>query len=147
MKALIQRVSRASVKNSRTGVIRSIGDGLVVLAGFAKNDTAASVCGTALKILNLRLFGDPGTPGSFSVSVEDKKYEILLVSQFTLYADTGRGRRPDFTRAAPGSDAEKLFDLLVNELSGHVGVKTGWFGSDQQVTIVNEGPVTVMVEK
>lgn len=144
MKALIQRVSSAEVviDGATAG---SIGQGLCVLAGIADGDCEEDIDYLASKMLNLRIFADDS--GKFNFSVQDIKGELLLVSQFTLLADTRKGRRPSFTRAAAPQEAERLFDLFVNKCR-YSGLKTetGRFQAMMQVHIVNEGPVTIMLD-
>lgn len=144
MKALIQRVSRASVSVGSEEVGR-IGRGLVVLIGVAGGDTERDAQYVIEKTVNLRIFAD--SQSKFNLSALDTKGELLLVSQFTLLADTRKGRRPSFDQAAPPAEAEKLFNYCV-ELARQSGLKvaTGRFQEHMQVEIHNDGPVTVMVD-
>ncbi len=144
MKALIQRVSRASVSVGSEEVGR-IGRGLVVLIGVAGGDTERDAQYVIEKTVNLRIFAD--AQSKFNLSALDTRGELLLVSQFTLLADTRKGRRPSFDQAAPPAEAEKLFNYCV-ELARQSGLKvaTGRFQEHMQVEIHNDGPVTVMVD-
>ncbi|MDD2251842.1 MAG: D-aminoacyl-tRNA deacylase [Dehalococcoidales bacterium] len=144
MKALIQRVSSASViiEGETTG---SIGHGLCVLAGIADGDCEEDIDYIANKILNLRIFADDSD--KFNFSVKDIRGELLLVSQFTLMADSRKGRRPSFTRAAPPREAEKLFELFTDKCrASGLKTQTGRFQAMMRVHIVNEGPVTIMLD-
>ena len=144
MKALLQRVSQASVSVAGEEVGR-IGQGLVVFLGVANGDTEKDAQYLVPKIINLRIFAD--AEEKFNLSALDIKGELLLVSQFTLLADTRKGRRPSFIDAAPPDRAEALFDYSV-ELAGATGLKvaTGRFQQYMQVEIHNDGPVTVMLD-
>lgn len=144
MKALLQRVTSASVSIDGEPV-GSIGRGLVVLVGVAVGDTEKDVDYLLQKTVNLRIFSDG--VGKFNLSALDIKGELLLVSQFTLLADTRRGRRPSFTGAAPPAQAEELFLLFVSKAHATgLRVATGRFGRHMQVAIINDGPVTVLLD-
>ena len=144
MRALIQRVTSGSV--TVEGVVRGqIGKGLVVLLGVTHTDDAKAAEYIASKCAELRIFEDD--QGKLNLSVEDIKGEILLVSQFTLYGSTRKGRRPSFDAAAPGSVAEPLYEEVARLLRARgLPVATGVFGALMQVEIHNDGPVTFMVE-
>ena len=144
MKALIQRVTSGSV--TVEGVVRGqIGKGLVVLLGVTHTDDAKAAEYIASKCAELRIFEDD--QGKLNLSVEDIKGEILLVSQFTLYGSTRKGRRPSFDAAAPGSVAEPLYEEVARLLRNRgIPVATGVFGALMQLEIHNDGPVTFMVE-
>ena len=144
MKALLQRVSRASVSVAGEEVGR-IAQGLVVFLGVAEGDTEKDAQYLIQKIINLRIFADEAE--KFNLSALDIGGELLLVSQFTLMADTRKGRRPSFIEAAPPEQAEKLFDYFVG-LARESGLKvaTGRFQQYMQVEIHNDGPVTVMLD-
>jgi D-tyrosyl-tRNA(Tyr) deacylase len=144
VKALLQRVSRAAVTVGGEEVGR-IGRGLVVLLGVANGDTERDAQYLMAKIVNLRIFTD--AQDKFNLSALDIGGEILLVSQFTLLADTRKGRRPSFDGAAPPALAEKLFDYCVGLVrESGLKVATGRFQQHMQVEIHNDGPVTVMLD-
>ena len=145
MRALIQRVSRADVRVDEQ-LVGVIGPGLVVLLGVRDGDTKSEADWLARKIPLLRIFAGEG--GKFDRSLAEIGGELLVISQFTLYGDTRRGLRPDFTAAARPETAEALYDHFVAGLR-HAGysVKTGVFGAMMAVELVNEGPVTVLVER
>ena len=144
MRALIQRVTSGSV--TVEGTVRGkIGKGLVILLGVTHSDDAKAAEYIASKCAELRIFEDD--QGKLNLSVEDIKGEILLVSQFTLYGSTRKGRRPSFDAAAPGSVAEPLYEEVARLLRARgLPVATGVFGALMQVEIHNDGPVTFMVE-
>lgn len=144
MKALLQRVSEASVSIAGEQVGR-INRGLVVFLGVADGDTERDAQYLMQKVINLRIFND--AEEKFNLSALDVNGELLLVSQFTLLADTRKGRRPSFIEAAPLAQAEELFDYSV-ELARASGLKvaTGRFQQYMQVEIHNDGPVTVMLD-
>ena len=144
MKALLQRVSKASVSVAGEEVGR-IGRGLVVFMGVAEGDTEKDAQYLMQKIINLRIFAD--SEQKFNLSALDVGGELLLVSQFTLLADTRKGRRPSFEGAARPDKAEELFNYAVR-LAGESGLKvaTGRFQQHMQVEILNDGPVTIMLD-
>jgi len=145
MRALVQRVSKASVTVDDR-VISQIGKGLVVLLGIGHSDGEEQVKFLAEKIANLRIFEDE--QGKTNLSILDVKGEAIIVSQFTLYADTRKGRRPSFIDAALPDVAEPLVDRFVESLRGHgVPSQTGKFGAHMLVEIHNDGPVTIWLEK
>jgi D-tyrosyl-tRNA(Tyr) deacylase len=144
MRAVIQRVNNASVtvKEQLVGQIKS---GLVVFLGITHDDTEEDAKYLAEKVCNLRIFEDDS--GKLNLSVLDKKGEILSVSQFTLYGDCRKGRRPSFTEAAHPEVAEKLYDKF-NQLLRDMGINvaTGVFQAYMQVKIINDGPVTILLD-
>jgi len=144
MKALVQRVSKASVRvNDR--VVGKIGPGLVVFLGVAQGDSKEDAIYLANKVVNLRIFADESS--KFSLSALDTRGDILIVSQFTLLADTRKGRRPDFTAAAPPDLAEELYEFFVEQVrSTGLKVATGLFQEHMLVEIHNDGPVTISLE-
>ena len=144
MRALLQRVVEASVEIDGNEVA-SIGPGLVVLLGVSAEDDEADAEYLVPKIANLRIFADDAN--RFNLSAHDAGAELLVVSQFTLYADTRRGRRPDFTAAAPPDLAERLYEHTV-ALFRETGltVATGRFQEYMQVRLQNDGPVTLMLD-
>jgi len=144
MKALVQRVSRASVRVNDK-VVGEIGSGLVVFLGVAKGDSREDATYLANKAANLRIFGDQVS--KFSLSALDTRGDILIVSQFTLLSDTRKGRRPDFTGAAPPDVAKELYEYFVDEVRGTgLRVETGLFQEHMVVEIHNDGPGTVSLE-
>ncbi len=123
----------------------SIGKGLVVLLGFGNNDTAAPIPKLARKLAELRIFEDAA--GKMNLSALEVQAELLVISQFTLYADCRRGRRPDFISALEPKQAEILYDSFVEELRcTGLKVRTGRFSAYMQVSLVNDGPVTIMLD-
>jgi len=145
MRALLQRVSRASVTVDDK-VISQIGKGLVVLLGVGHGDGQEQVTFLAEKIANLRIFEDD--QGRTNLSILDVKGEAIVVSQFTLYADSRKGRRPSFTDAALPDVAEPLVNRFAELLREHgVPTQTGQFGAHMLVKIHNDGPVTIWLEK
>ncbi len=145
MKVVLQRVREASLRIS--GVEHAaIGPGLVVLAGFAPTDESAVLARMAERLLGYRVFEDEA--GKMNRSVCDIQGQILVVPNFTLYADTRSGRRPSFSRAAPPAQAAPLFKEFATLLqSGPVPVQCGVFGADMQVSLCNDGPVTLIIEE
>jgi D-tyrosyl-tRNA(Tyr) deacylase len=144
MRALIQRVSRASVTVDGK-VVGDIGQGLLVLLGVGLEDGEAQVKTVADKIVHLRIFGDD--EGKMNRSLLDSGGEVLVVSQFTLYADTRRGRRPSFTDAAPPSIAEPLVERFKAVIADYgLRVADGIFGAYMEVELVNSGPVTILLD-
>lgn len=152
MRVCLQRVSEAWVSVlDEAGNARGagkIGTGLVALAGFAPGDSPETLAWMASKIADLRLFAGEG-PGGFDRSLRESGGGLLVVSQFTLYGDARKGRRPDFTAAAPFADAESLYHEFCarceRELPGRVA--TGEFGARMQVGLVNDGPVTLWLDR
>lgn len=145
MRALIQRVSKANVTVDGE-VLSQIGKGLVVLLGVGHGDGDVQAAFLAEKTANLRIFEDE--QGKTNLSVLDVKGEAIVVSQFTLYADTRKGRRPSFIDAALPEVAEPLVDRFIELLRGHgVLTQTGKFGAHMEVEIHNDGPVTIWLEK
>ena len=139
MRALVQRVSEAAVAVEGREVAR-IGAGLLVLLGVREGDGPGEADRIARKLLALRIFEDEG--GRMNLSVRDSGGEILCVSQFTLYGDTRKGNRPSFVEAAAPGEAEALYERVRETL----GAQGGVFGARMRVTLVNDGPVTLLVE-
>jgi len=144
MKALVQRVSKASVTVNGE-VVGEIGPGLVVFLGVAQGDSKEDAAYLANKVVNLRIFADQSS--KFSLSALDTKGDILVVSQFTLLGDTRKGRRPDFTAAAPPGLAKELYEFFVEQArASRLKVQTGVFQEHMLVEIHNDGPVTISLE-
>ena len=144
MRAVVQRVSSASVTVDGE-VVGAIGVGLLVLVGVALDDTVADAEAIAKKVAGLRIFSDPSE--MMNLSVQEVGGSVLVVSQFTLYGDVSRGRRPSFTRAAPGPIAEPLVETVSAALERNaVIVARGVFGAKMEVELVNQGPVTIVLE-
>jgi D-aminoacyl-tRNA deacylase len=139
VRALVQRVSEASVTVDGKEISR-IGPGLLVLLGVRRGDTEADADRIASKLLALRIFEDAG--GKMNLSVGDAGGELLCVSQFTLYGDTRKGNRPSFIDAAPPEEAEPLYERVRQALDAQGGV----FGARMAVSLLNDGPVTLIVE-
>ena len=144
MKGLLQRVSQARVEVGGE-IVGAIDQGLLVLVGVEPQDDKTSADRLLHKLLNYRVFSD--AEGRMNCSVQDVQGGLLLVSQFTLAADTRKGLRPGFSTAAPPQQAEELFDyLLAQARAAWPQVATGQFGADMQVHLVNDGPVTILLE-
>jgi D-tyrosyl-tRNA(Tyr) deacylase len=145
MRLVVQRVksARVEVEGKISG---EIGPGLLVLAGFAPTDDAATLGWMARKLVQLRIFGDE--QGLMNRSVQDVGGQVLVVSQFTLLADARKGNRPSYIGAAPPALAEPLYQQFVALVSGLLGqpVPTGIFGADMQVSLLNDGPVTLVLD-
>ncbi len=144
MRLVIQRVSRAAVRvDGKT--IAMIGRGFLILVGIGRGDSGVDLSRLADKIASLRVFEDQN--GKMNLSLRDVGGEVLAVSQFTLYADTRKGRRPSFVAAAPPEEAAPLFDSFVAALRDEgIPVQTGEFGAKMEVELVNDGPVTIIHE-
>ena len=144
MRAVIQRVSQASVTVERA-VVGAIGLGFMVLLGVGQQDTPGDADYLAEKIANLRIFGD--AEGKMNLSLLDVRGSALVISQFTLYGDARRGRRPSFIEAAPPADANTLYEYFCERLAGcGIPVARGIFQASMSVSLVNEGPVTLWVD-
>jgi len=144
MRAVIQRVKEAKVEVNGD-LIGKIGEGFLVLLGVGKDDTEEDVRYLADKVLGLRIFEDEA--GKMNLSITDVKGEILAVSQFTLYGDSRKGRRPSFDEAAPPDVAERLYELFVEEIrKSGIKVETGKFRALMDVHLVNSGPVTILLD-
>ncbi len=144
MKIVLQRVSSASVKVD-SKIVGSIEHGLLLLIGFSSEDREESILPTLEKIVKLRIFSDE--EGKMNKSVFDVEGSMLLISQFTLYADTKKGNRPSFIEAARPEHAIPLYEFFIAEMKKRITkVETGIFGADMKVELVNDGPVTVVFE-
>lgn len=144
MRAVIQRVAEASVTvdNIITG---KIGKGILLLLAIGKDDTAEKIPSLVQKIIHLRIFDDDH--GRMNISLKDSNGSVLLVSQFTLYGDCKKGRRPDFTLSAPAEKARALYDAFRENIAQQsIPVETGVFGAMMNVSLVNHGPVTFILE-
>lgn len=146
MRALVQRVTKASVVVNEK-LVSQIGNGILVFVGFTHNDTIDDIEYIVNKIINLRIFDDSN--GVMNLSVKDKNYEVLSVSQFTLYGDTKKGNRPSYVNALNHEEAAKLYDIFNQKLKEklHDKVNTGIFRSDMKVSLINDGPITIMIER
>ncbi len=145
MKVVIQRVSEGSVTINNI-VHNSIEQGFVILAGFEESDKEDDLQWIAKKIVDMRIFSD--SEGKMNHSIQDVGGEILLISQFTLFASTKKGNRPSFIRSAKPEIAIPLYEKFIEILNSylHDQIKTGIFGADMKVTLINDGPVTIVVD-
>lgn len=145
MRVLVQKSKQAScvVDGKTVGKIES---GLVLFVGFTETDTIDNIKYLVKKVLNLRIFEDEFGVMNKSLLEQENK-EVLSISQFTLYADTKKGNRPSYIKALNGNDAKKLYDLWNEELKKEVSVKTGMFGADMQISLINDGPTTIWLER
>lgn len=145
MKVICQRVKEAMVRVNNE-IVGSINEGLLILVGFNKEDTIKNIEEMSKKIVNLRIFNDDS--GVMNLSLLDKDYSILSVSQFTLYADTKKGNRPSYINAMNGDNAKLLYEKFNEELKKYTKkVETGIFRADMKVSLINDGPVTIILEK
>ena len=145
MKVLVQRVLSSSVEVDNK-IVGQINKGLMLLVGFTDSDTDKEIDYMVDKIINLRIFDDEN--GVMNKSLIDVNGSIISISQFTLYADTRKGRRPSYIKALSGDKAILLYDKFNNELKEeNIKVETGIFGADMKVSLINDGPITIMLEK
>lgn len=146
MRVLLQRVSNASVTVDGS-TIAQINQGILLFVGITHTDTQAEINFLAEKAAGLRVFDDEN--GVMNQSVTDIQGEILVVSQFTLYGDTRKGKRPSYTAAAPGEISQPLFNAFVEKIRdiSRLKVETGRFGADMKVSLLNDGPCTIILEK
>ncbi len=144
MRVLVQRSKSSSVLVDDK-VVGKIDFGYVLLVGFTDTDTKEKIDKMVRKILHLRIFDDNN--GVMNESILDHNGSILLVSQFTLYADAKKGNRPSYIKALNSKDAVKLYDYFNQELGKYIKVETGVFGADMQVNITNDGPITILLEE
>lgn len=145
MRAIIQRVTEASV--TINGVVKGrIDQGLMVLIGIEDADTETDISWLSNKIVQLRIFNDE--QGVMNLNIKDVGGRVLLVSQFTLFANTRKGNRPSYLRASKPDVAIPMYEKMIRELEEHLGqpVETGVFGADMQVKLVNDGPVTIFID-
>jgi D-tyrosyl-tRNA(Tyr) deacylase len=146
MRVIITRVSEAKV-SINSEIVGAINNGLLVLAAWEDSDTSQDVEWIANKIVNLRIFSD--NEGKMNISLLDLNYEILIVSQFTLYAATAKGNRPSFIRSAKPDTAIALYNSFIEKIKNLIGenkVQTGIFGADMKVHSLNNGPVTIIID-
>lgn len=144
MRVVVQRVTEASVKVNEE-IVGKIDSGLMLLVGIDENDEKPDADWLVQKILNLRIFGDDD--GKLNLSVLDTKGEILCISQFTLIADYKKGNRPSFIKAAKPDQAVPLFDYFRSELrKSQLKIESGIFGADMKVSLINDGPVTIIMD-
>ncbi|MFC5194699.1 D-aminoacyl-tRNA deacylase [Bizionia hallyeonensis] len=145
MKAVIQRVSQASV-TINDDKVASINTGLVVLLGIVNDDAAEDITWLSNKIVNMRIF--PDTEGVMNNSILDNQGDIIVVSQFTLHANTKKGNRPSYIKAAKPDVAIPLYQDLIKQMETVLGkqIQTGEFGADMQVALINDGPVTIIID-
>ena len=152
MRVVIQRVIESNVAiapaegQERTQVIGSIGKGLMVLVGIEAADDETDIAWLSKKIVNLRIFDDEN--GVMNLGIKDAGGDILLISQFTLQAATAKGNRPSYIKAAPPATAIPIYEKFIAQLEADLGkkVQTGKFGADMKVTIINDGPVTILID-
>ena len=143
MRVVVQRVKRASVTVDNE-IIGKIGKGYLLLVGFSAEDNEEIMAHLIRKIVDLRIFEDEN--GKMNLSIKDVGGEILSVSQFTLYADCRKGNRPGFTEAAKAEDATRMYDRFNQLLSEHLKVETGKVQADMEVELINDGPVTIILD-
>lgn len=145
MKFIVQRVNKSQVEVEEK-IVGKIDKGFMVLIGITHNDTKEIADFLVRKLINLRVFEDEN--GKMNLSLKDVQCSLLLVSQFTLYADCTSGNRPSFTNAAKPEFANELYEYIIEECKKQISnVQTGIFGADMQVSLVNDGPVTIILEK
>jgi D-tyrosyl-tRNA(Tyr) deacylase len=144
MRAVLQRVLHARVEVDGT-IVGSIGPGILILLGVARTDKEADAAYLVEKIANLRIFED--SAGKMNLSLRDSRGALLVVSQFTLYGDCSKGRRPSFDQAAPAAEARRLYEYFVSLCrAAGISTETGIFQADMSVELINDGPVTVICE-
>lgn len=145
MKVLVQRVLNAKVEVNKE-VVGEIKGGLLLFVGFTHTDTSKEIDYMINKVLNLRIFDDEN--GVMNKSILDTNGSILSISQFTLYADSSKGNRPSYIKAMPGDKSIKLYDEFNTKLKEkNIHIETGIFGADMKVSLLNDGPITIMLEK
>ena len=144
MKIVAQRVSNASVEVDKK-VVGKIDNGLMLLVSFTQTDTEENIQYMVKKVLGLRIFDDEN--GVMNKNVLETNGSILSISQFTLYGDATKGNRPSYIKALNGSEAIKLYDRFNEELRKSIKVETGIFGAEMKVSLLNDGPVTIILEK
>lgn len=143
MKVVVQRCKRGSVSVDGS-VVNEVNEGMVLLVSFTQGDTLENILKMTKKIANLRIFDDED--GVMNKSIMDTNGEILSISQFTLYGDTTKGNRPSYMKALNGDEAIKLYDAFNEEMNKYVVTKPGVFGAEMMVNILNDGPITLIME-
>ena len=143
MKVLVQRVKEAKVEVDKK-VIGKIDKGYLLLVSFTQSDTKEIIDKMVRKVLNLRIMDDEN--GVMNLAIDQSKDKILSISQFTLYADTSKGNRPSYLKALRGEESSLLYDYFNQELRKYIEVETGKFGAEMDVSLINNGPCTIMLE-
>ena len=143
MKVLVQRVKEAKVEVDKK-VIGKIDKGYMLLVSFTQSDTKEIIDKMVRKVLNLRIMDDEN--GVMNLAIDPSKDKVLSISQFTLYADTSKGNRPSYLKALRGEESSLLYDYFNQELRKYIEVETGKFGADMDVSLINNGPCTIMLE-
>lgn len=143
MKVLVQRVKEAKVEVDKK-VIGKIDKGYMLLVSFTQSDTKEIIDKMVRKVLNLRIMDDEN--GVMNLAIDPSRDKILSISQFTLYADTSKGNRPSYLKALRGEESSLLYDYFNQELRKYIEVETGKFGADMDVSLINNGPCTIMLE-
>ena len=143
MRVVVQKCLESSVSVDEN-IVSSINKGLMVLVGFTHDDTASDIDYLVNKVVNLRVFNDSN--GVMNLSVKDIGGSILCISQFTLYGDATRGNRPSYIKAMNGLESIKLYDLFCDKLNELVPTKKGVFGADMKVSLINDGPTTIIID-
>lgn len=143
MKVVIQRVKESNVRVKKE-IVGKINNGLLVLVGFTVDDNITDIEYIVKKIINLRIFDDEN--GIMNKSILEVGGKILSVSQFTLYADTKKGNRPSYSKALKREDAITLYNKFNNELSKYIEIETGIFGAEMEVSLINDGPITIIID-
>ena len=144
MRIVVQRVKSASVEVDGA-ITGRIDKGLLLLVGFTQGDNIENINYMINKVINLRIFDD--TNGVMNLSVKDIAGSVLSVSQFNLYGDSSKGNRPSYVNALKGEESIKLYEIFNNKLSEVIHTETGIFGADMKVNLLNDGPVTILLEK
>jgi len=144
MRIVAQRCLEASCKVDGK-ITGAINEGLVLLVGFTEGDNKDIIDYMVKKVLNLRIFDDEN--GIMNNSIDKEKASILSISQFTLYGDASKGNRPSYSKALNGTEAIKLYEYFNEQLNKEIKVETGIFGADMKISLINDGPVTIIIEK
>lgn len=144
MRVVVQRVKEASVKVDGN-IVGKTKQGLLLLVGFTSDDDYKKIDYMVNKVINLRIFDD--NKGVMNLSVKDIHGTILSVSQFTLYGDASKGNRPSYIKALNGNEAIRLYDYFNDQLNKVIPTETGVFGAEMEVSLINDGPITILLEK